>query len=318
MFKAFAGNQPYVILFVPIIVVVHVLANFFYSGFPVEHLITNNQLWQINFQFVPIPLSLVLTIIFMSFNALFVNHIFNSNEFFERNTYLPSILYVILASFFPFSVNFNSTLIAQTLLILGLGQLIKVKQNEDAKKQTFNLGFFLGTAISFEPALVFALPFFSLSVLNVRPFVVREQLLLILGVLTPLLWVYVFGKNLHNYQANYTVIIDKSNVDFSVYIGAIILVIIASITSFIGILKRLNKSSIRFRRIIGMLIWIFAYAILAGIACLFIMESFDCFSYLIIVLSFVFPYLYLSSKNKLAANLIYTIFVVASLVKFIW
>ena len=78
------------------------------------------------------------------------------------------------------------------MLMFMLFQLFQLQQNQKGNKATFNAGLFLGLAVSLSPLLIILLPFIYFMVLVIRPFILRELLLLICGFLLPFIYLTLF------------------------------------------------------------------------------------------------------------------------------
>ena len=141
MIKLFLGNRSAVLFLLPFVIAIYVLFNFSTNYFTYSS-ISNFGFW--GNQKIPFSIltSQIIASIFILFNAIGVNAIFNWNEFFGRNSFMPSLLYIILMSFYHSFYSLNGSLIAHTFLILMLNQFFKLKQNIDGRAQVFNGAFF--------------------------------------------------------------------------------------------------------------------------------------------------------------------------------
>lgn len=297
MIKIFASNQPFVMIFIPILVLGHFVLDWFFPSF--EMLASGQEnLWQLDFNELDTLYSRTGAFILISLNAIIINRVFNTHEFYDRNTFLPSFVYLLLIFLFPLSLRLQEDLIAHTFFILSLSKLFDVKQNDDARKSTFLSGLFLGVAVTFLPIYVYFLAFIWMGVLSIRPFKAREYLLPILGVLLPLGWVAFIDAD---FYLNF--ILFKSSLDYSRFGNIVIflphlIVVLLSILGYKNILERRSKSSIRFKRIIGLTTYVFLFSILSASAITIINGSYFYFTIGAVILSIILPYSYIDTKAK--------------------
>ena len=117
----------------------------------------------------------------------------------ESNNFLPALLYVSFLSIFHSFYYLDGFSIAQSLLIIGLYQLLKLNQNEDARRIVFNAAFIIGVACTFYPVLLVIIPFLFWMIWVIRPFIFRESTLIVVGFVIPLIFAGVYGTvyNIH-------------------------------------------------------------------------------------------------------------------------
>lgn len=317
MIKLFGSNQPFVLALIPIMVLLHFTLDAFFPSF---ELLASGQenLWHLDFNKLSVLYSRIGAFILLTLNAILVNRVFNTHEFYDRNTFLPSLVYLLLVFLFPLSLRMQEDLIAHTFFILCLSKLFDVKQNDDARQSTFLSGLFLGCAITFLPIYIYFLVFLWMGTLSIRPFVLREFILPFLGVILPLGWVAFIDLDFYHSFIQF-----KSSLDYSRYGDIIIfiphiLVIILSIFGYKNILERRLKSSIRFKRIVGLTTYVFLFSIISATLVSVINGSYFYFTIGAVILSIILPYAYLDTKRKwIPAFLIYTL-LAFNILKFIY
>ena len=326
MIKAFAGNIVFVLILIPIFVATNLTLEFFFNAFNASELHFTNLL---DLDLTPTInwLNITLVTLVLTINALLINYTFNSHEFYDKNTYLPSFIYVLIACFFPMSVYVNGELIAQTFAILAINQLFMIRQNEDARKWLFNSAFFIGFAYIFNPIYFIYFIVLFIVLLNIRPFQLREYAMGLIGFLIPLLWLFLYhvlGDKEFNLlmiassSIEHTAYLDFDRLPFWVIIlpHFLILPLLASALFFLS--KRFGKSSIRFKRLIQNTLALTIGAIFVSILLLLTSESYYYFSIGATVLPLIIPYAYLESKSKNLASVLIYLLIVVHLVKFIF
>ena len=94
MVKLFLGNRTGVLFLIPFFMLGYFLLDQFTSYYP-HNAQTNIGMWGISIPFSDSFLEISGAILVVM-NALAINMIYNANEFLERNSYIPSLLYVVM------------------------------------------------------------------------------------------------------------------------------------------------------------------------------------------------------------------------------
>lgn len=317
MIKLFGSNQPFVLALIPLMVLGHFTLDEFFPSF---ELLASGQenLWKLDFNELSTLYSRIGAFFLITLNAVIVNRVFNTHEFYDKNTFLPSLIYILLVFLFPLSLRMQEDLIAHTFFILSLSKLFDIKQNDDARKSTFLSGLFLGCAVTFLPIYIYFIFFLWMGTLSIRPFVLREFLLPLLGVILPLGWVAFIDAEFY-----YNFIQFESNLDYSGFGELYILIphLIVVALSFIGyknILERRLKSSIRYKRIVGLTTYVFLFSILSASLVTVINGSYFYFTIGAVILSIILPYGYLDTKRKwIPTTLLYGLMIL-NVLKFLY
>jgi hypothetical protein len=308
MVKLFLGNRTGVLLLIPFFMLGYFLLDQFTGYYP-HNAETNSGMWGTS---IPLTDSFleISGAILVVINALAINMIYNANEFLERNSYMPSLLYVVMMSFYHATYSIDGLLVAHSFVIAMIYQLFLLRQNEDGRKRMFNGAFLAGCATTFHPPLVLLAPLLIIMARRIRPFVFREALLVILGMAIPLVYAGVYlwlsGSTIE------LKLIDKSTdylskqTDFlitSVLFTLLFLLSLASISS------RMKTASIRLKKLTSMLWWLVLLGSIFGVADFFAFGQIERFSFLMIPLSFFLPFSFASQTfGGLATVLFYITF----------
>lgn len=144
-----------------------------------------NQLWKHIHDF-PI-LNFLLSAVTLSITAHQINNVYNQNTFYSKATFLPGLIYVLCILSMGV-IQFTPELFGHLCVVLGLGQLLKLRRQDPSKAIAFAASFLFGLAIMLNPMNVglILLPWLALSIF--RPFVWREWFIVILGVILPILY----------------------------------------------------------------------------------------------------------------------------------
>ena len=315
MIKFISSNQPAA----QIVTVLLVFANIFIFIFT-EH---NFQQSLVHFHDASryanlwdIPMiSFAVNVLLILFSVILVSYIFNSREFFDKNTYLPGFFYFVLLSFFKESLTDYDFILGLTLFLLAMHQILKIKQNEDARKISFDAVFLIGIAVFFNPLYAFFLPFFWIALNSVRPFVWREMALSIAGFLCALLIIYIFSPEVNLIKEEY--IFSHSEAQELRFLFFIISFFLFMGFAVIYLLKYSSRTSIRFKRLVRMLFILLFFGIFSASAYWLNFKATFQFALIIAPASFLFaiPILYTKS-NKIANYLLWLVLVCSFLVYF--
>ncbi len=260
------------------------------------------------FQFVALGLILV--------NALVLNIIFNRNEFMERNSYLAPFFYVVFMSFFHSFYFLEGLSIAQTFVVLMLLQLFKLNQNEDGRRATFNIGLFYGVACTFYPVLMLGFPFVFWMVWVMRPFILRESLLIAAGFIVPLL-----------YSGTYSLFV-KTRLDKTEFSSSSVelhwlntVVLVAGVTLLVmlslkGIYAKINVSSIRMKKLFRLLLLFMFMSVLIVLIDFFIFHKVEPIGILIALMVLFIPYGFGEKKQKTFPTVLFYLIFFYSITKF--
>lgn len=317
MIKLFANNEPYVLILIPLLVAGHLVLDVYFPSFEMLAIGQEN-LWEFDFKLIPDFYARIGAFVFVCLNAYLINYVFNTHEFFERNTYLPSLIYVLLVFMFPMSLRLGEDLIGHTFFMLSLHQLLNIKQNEDARHMTFLSGLFIGLAATFLPIYAYFLIFIWVGTFTIRPFVFREMILPLFGMIVSLMWIWLIDPQFYQSFISFDSFLDYSKFgNIIIYIPHAIVIFLIIISNK-NILDRRAKSSIRYKRILGLVIYTLLFSILAGVAVLIFFESYFYFTIGAVILSIILPYAYLGARLKwIPAGLLYVLLIL-NVVKFLY
>ena len=183
------------------------------------------------------PLGTAATLIIYHFiivaQALGLNYLFSENRMYSRPNYLAAMVYILLTGIFTQWSALTPALLDNVLVIWLYAQTLKLYNAPNPKSLLFNIGLIIGLSIlCYQPsALLILVALFALLV--VRPFVITELLVLLMGVFTPLYfstaWLFLtdqlnrFQSFLPRWQLNLPD--TQINTWFFVTIGLILLIL---------------------------------------------------------------------------------------------
>jgi hypothetical protein len=316
MLRFFLGNNLLVLLLIPVFIIAYLFFNlqtiyFEYTtsldlglwGLVKVKAIANYLPW--------------LSGIIVCINAFLLNFFYNSNGFSEKNSYIVSLLYVILLSYYRSFYYADGLLVAHTFILLGLLTVFKLEYNNDGRKIAFNTGFLFGTAVCFHPALVFVLPFLWLMITRIRPFVFRELFLTFLGMIVPIMYTVCLAL-FQNRPVNFNFIDSTSSYNQKelIFLVSMILFGLLFFTSYFGIRNKTLKSSIKFRKQTLVLYIFLVFCIALGAIDWFFYQQYEWFCYTVIPIALFLPFSYLNVKYKFVSHILFYTTFIFSVIKF--
>lgn len=304
MVRLFSGNRAGVLLLLPILAGIFFALNS-YTSYYVQEETSNLGYWGEAIVIYPYFLSfggVVLVLI----NAVMINWIFNSNEFLERNSYLSSMLYVVLMSFYHSFYSLDGLLLTHTFLILAMGQFFELNQHSDGRRHVFNGMFFAGLAATFHPPLTAGFPLFCIMIWVVRPFIFREFILALMGFGLPLLYAIVYlwvsGHDVELQLLDQVTDYINKQTDFLVTAVLFTLLFILSIFS---IRSRMQKSTIRLKKLTTILWWFLLMSVILGCIDFFFFRQIERFSFNMIPLSIFLTFAFTNKTFNVFATLLF-------------
>lgn len=314
--RPFLSNQPFVLLLlIPVIAGFHLLNGFFHyhATFPVVDLGLFGKTDLFNDWWTGIPAALIV-----GANALQLNALFNRHEFLDKNNYGPALFYVVLMSFSFSFYQFDALLIVHVCWLQVIRILFLMHPNQDNRKQAFNAAFFAGVSAVFFPPSAGLLVFLWFAVWSLKSFNFKEWLMMHIGFGIP-----VFNGLMFWWFSGHTISLNvlrntNNNIKYEelIYYASSVAVLVLFFLSIIGVRIRLQKSSIRFKKLNRALVWVLIGAVLFGSADLIFYQQLDWFNVMFIPLSFFFTFAFIHKFWQIVATwFFYATFLVA-VVKF--
>lgn len=313
--RPFLSNQPFVLfLLLPI------LAGFFLLNlfFPYHVLFETINLgfWGktdlLSAWWIPL-----VSMTIVGLNALQINNLFNRHEFLERNNYGPSLFYVVLMSFSHSFYQPDGLLLVHVCWLQVIRILFQIRAGEDNRKQIVNAAFFVGLAATFHAASAGLLIIFWFAVWALKSFQFREWSLSIIGFSVPLanalMYWWFSGHNINFRILRDTTLIQHEEI---VYYTSSGIVLVLFLLSIIGIQIRVQKSSIRYKKLNRALMWVLVGGVLLGVADLLFYQQLEWFNFMFISLSFFFTFAFIHKFWQQVATIFFYATIALAVVKF--
>lgn len=149
-------------------------------------------LWLMSFLFGKSALAFsIFTVLLLCVQALWLNVIVAQHKLFLHNTYLVSFSFIALTALHPSLSSFNPLLLVNFLVIPALQELLQLKNAQKVSKQLFNIGFLVMMAAILHFSAIFLILFSFFAVALLRPFVFKEWMILLAGLLMPMYFLLV-------------------------------------------------------------------------------------------------------------------------------
>jgi hypothetical protein len=251
-------------------------------------------------------------------NAVLLNAVFNNYEFLDKNTYVISLIYVVLTPMFVPLNQFSPVLIAHFFFIASLGILFQLKQNTDGKITIFNAGILLSIAIIFLPYLIILIPVMLMMIVIIRSFNLREFFICLMGIGIPFIYYFSYLFLTDQFVFNWKLPTwETHNYRTALHLYPIVAIYtILLIISLLSLSARMIKSSLRLKKQIQMLGLVFTILFILGAIDFYFSGSLSYFSLAIIPLTYFLTYAFLSKRSGIPANIFFYIALLYSFVKF--
>jgi hypothetical protein len=268
--KSLKSNQPFFILFIPLISIGLWIYSFlnpklysFYQGEnsmilyqPIQFLLENRPL-----------MSVISAFVFMLLLAFLILKLNYQYAFIKTRSFLPSVLFILIASGIHMMQTMHPIYPAALFLILSVDRIFATYDKEVIHSNAFDSGIYLAIGSLFYLNLVFFFPFLWIGFIVLKPKVNwREYILTTLGFLLP--WIlalayYVASNRMEELVQTLTANISTSqlylrdNLPIQIFIGFLGLL---TIISSIFILGQYDGKKISSRKYFKAFFWVFLFA----------------------------------------------------------
>ena len=313
MIKLFLGNKTYVLLLIPFFLVCYQMLNYY---FEFVELVPNQHfgLWLENIELNAI-IAVVLASLMVLLNSFGLNLLVNRNNFYERNTYLVALIYVVFMSLFECSYFLNSTLLLHSTIIFMIHQLFELNKREDGRKNIFNAFLFFAIGVTLCPIYIFLLPMLIVSVTVIRQLSFKEFLMAFSGFSIP--FMYYFSITYLNGSlwrpSLWSSHFEIPQKDFWFVTISLIVFLVLSLFS---VVFKMRQAKIQTNKQIRSLIILILFFFLLSLYQLISFQQIAHFSLLIIPMSVLLIFAFLSDTYGMAANVLFYVVIVYSVIKF--
>lgn len=257
-------------------------------------------------------LAYVLSIVFISIGSFLINSIFNKYEYFDRFIFLPALLYALGMSSTGDLLYFNPIIISNLFVLLAFQQLLKIDRKEGAKSQVFNFGLLIGISSIFYITNILLFPAVLFVLLTVKGFNIKEIILAITGIFTPLIYVLVYAylfanerfTDYYKHLEFYVHIKKDWNVYEIIFYAGLILI---SIISLFMLIPRYAKAGLRYKKIMKIFIHFSFWILVWTVFNFFYLEAINFTAFLTIPLTFLLTFYLVYLKNESFASVMFNL-----------
>ena len=306
MIRFFKSPQPVALFFIPALILIFWIQ----SASSMSPLIEPSGmiLWNFIatiFSHFPNWINFIFEVVLVSFSAIYLNIICNKHEVLYKNSYLPALVYALFISAHPAFISFHPIHFVNLILLRVLDKSFSLIKSGNITSAIFDSSFLAGlAALIYFPAVII-IPIMIISITIIRPFNIREWLILIIGFLLPFFFISVWmfwTNNLMFFLKNYSDRFKEVQPHLSVVSNPklLLLICIFGLWLAIGLLKlRINyfKNVIR-TRIVQQILFLF----LLFISISFLLQreiTIIHFSFLVIPVSVFCAYYLLATKKRI-------------------
>ena len=257
------------------------------------------------------PIFLFLSaIIIPFFTSLGLNNMIYEKNVVRKENLVIGIIFILISS--SFTNNIELWVSAFIMLFL-FNFLIGSYQKELPFTQFYNSAFILSLITFLYPNLIYLAIIFIVSGINYNNMNWRIFFTLLLGLITPYIFYYMFVfilekelefPNFVNFSKINLLSIKDADDAFKVWIGIILLVMIFS---FMELLLWLYKKSIKSRKTFMTIIWTFILSIIIAVC-----SGKDYLYFCLIPLAIIIGNYFVYTKNRKIANILFYMLVISS------
>lgn len=191
IYNLFGSNRPVVLSLLTIPALGFGLLTFLYSSPPDSYL--GGPLFKGILALLSVPLLQIIAGIAVNIlSAVMVNRLYNIHDYGARENYFPGLFYFLFMSL-QLSWNYiNPMMVGNLFLLLALHRLLRMYRVQEITSMIYDASVFLCIAALVFPPFVLSFVLLWLSMAQLRSFNLREWLVPITGLLTPVLYVLVF------------------------------------------------------------------------------------------------------------------------------
>lgn len=191
IYSIFGSNRTVVIGLLTLPALAFGTLAFFYTSSPVMPL--GGPAFDWLYAHIPIAiLQILLGIIINLIGAILVNRLYNAHDYADRENYFPALFYFLLTSLQLSWEYFNPVFVGNVFVLLALRRLLRMYRVQEITGMIYDAGVFLGIAALFYPPFFLAFPLLWISLIQLRTFNIREWLIPITGLLTPVIYAAAF------------------------------------------------------------------------------------------------------------------------------
>lgn len=142
-----------------------------------------------------IPIStiqILLGILVNLVGAFLLNRLYNAHDYANKENYFPALFYFLFTNLQLSWGYFNPVFIGNVFVLLALRRILRMYRVQEITGMIYDAAVFIGIAALLYPPFILAFPLLWISLAQLRTFNIREWLVPLTGLLTPVLYAAVF------------------------------------------------------------------------------------------------------------------------------
>lgn len=263
--------------------------------------------------FIPPVLSVFLAFLLFTSQALHINHVINKHEVLYKQSWLPALMFIIIAGLFPPFLWIHPILFVNSLLIFVFDKLFSLYKHPTPLALAFDGAFLLSLSALFYLPTIFLFLFYILCIIILRPFSWRLWSVSFMGLILPFFFAffyYFWNNELMSFYEWVFVSGIKRQIDlthiFNVkYILSVVIVGILFILSLLKLQTNYFKNVTKSRLIQQLLVLLIPIGILSVLFSRD--ESLYRYSIIVLPVSIYLAYYFLSGKKRWVMELMFLI-----------
>lgn len=191
--STFKAARLAILVLIPLITAVVWLPAYF-APFPPQLSESPMPLYKVVMLLFSLPkwLIMVFAIVLVSAQSIYLNVIVNNNEVLYKNTNLPALIYPVVISLTPQLLWLHPILFANFFILFALNRTFSTYKHPNPLSRFFDIGFLIAIASLFYFPAIFLILLVFASLTIIRPFVWREWVASVIGLLLPYFFVSVY------------------------------------------------------------------------------------------------------------------------------
>lgn len=257
----------------------------------------------------------IIAFIIVIIQGIYINLFVSRHDLIIRSSYIPSLLYILMASILPDFRSLSPALISNVFLLLACDHLLSMYKQKTIDNLIFNASLLISVAslFSFQAISFYAVAIGALIIF--RPFSWREWMISLAGLIVPYIflitWLIVFDQqetinNLYSIPVNHTSnAISPLNRNI---LGAIIL--LSVIIAYLKITTYLNSTTVKIKKGYSLLTWLIVISLISFL--IFHVQANRRFICLSIPVSIILSNYFLLSAKSFMAELLFILLLAAA------
>ncbi len=315
LLKFYRTNQPLILVLLPLIIVV-----LWFPGFTGDEGVYVKNSTPL-FRYIEPQnelLNRLAGMLFVLAGGLILNRTINRNEFFKKNTFLPSFFYVVLMSLYSDTTMLHPIAVSNLFIIMAFQRLANIHSQVSCKSEMFDAGFYITIASMFYLPSILYFPMIWMVWFVFRPFQVKEFLLPLLAVLVVAIYYlssFLFFETMEAYDwgnlFNSSMYITVSNKKISTLL--LVFVSLLSLFGAVEIVRKQFSNTMRFKKLTTSL---FIFAVISFVLSAFLYlktASSEVFLLMSPVYSVVLTYFFMYLKKEKLGEFLFFLIVMGVL-----